>query len=294
MTEASKEMTDLTTCQSCGKNDPNLIRIDSGLKLALADSGKVDIPQQVCANCHKEMRKGASQGAQLKAKEEAKVNMRTDLWKARFELVKQGRRFLQSGALAESAVSYEKYLKIICICSEREKNQLDPKLFNEQPKEITIISSVLWDLMLIYDSHIKFADKHKEVAEVLAKFLRFSPIYSSVIRKAEIEVSKAKHPQTFRHFLKLCDVQATRCFIANSAFGTPDNPTVVDLCRFRDQILSQSSTGRVFIGFYYRVSPKIAVGMDCLPIVKKPIRTLLRGVAFCVNKSFPLPKQRDS
>lgn len=288
-TEPSTEYKELTTCQSCGANDPNLLRIDSGLKLALADVGKTDVPQQVCANCFRELKKGASQGAHLKAKEEAKTNMRTELWKARFELVKQGRRFLQRGELAESAVSYEKYLKIVCIVSEKERHQLDPKLFNESPKEITIIASVLWDLMLIYDSHIKFAVKHREVSEVLAKFLRFSPIYNSVIRKAEIEISKAKNPQVFRNFLKLCDVQSTRCFIANAAFESPLHPTVVLLCRFRDQILTQFFGGRLFIAFYYRVSPKIAATMDRFPLSKKPARSLLRGVAFLINKIFNLP-----
>lgn len=286
---------ELTTCQKCGKNDPNLTKVDSGLRLTLTKLTSTEVPDLVCSGCLKSLKKSASHGAQLQAKEEAKVEQKSDLWKSRLGLVRQGRMFLKSESYAEAAVCYEKYLKVVSIVSEKEsKKELDPKLFNENPKELTILSSVLWDLMLIYDSHPKFNSKQMEAAELLAKFLRFSPIYTSVIRKAEIQFSKAKNPPAFKHLLKLCDVQASRCFIANSAFETRTHPTVILLCQFRDNILRQTPLGRHFIAWYYRHSPLWAVFLDQHPRLKSPMRFVLQRVGMLVKNIFNLPGTRDS
>ena len=292
--EASAEMKKLTTCQKCGKNDPNLNHVESGLKLSLAKMGDTNVPQNVCTPCLKELRKSASLGAQLQAKEEALQKKKGDLWKNRILLVKQGRKFLQRAEYAEAAVSYEKYLKIVEVVYNKSRKELDPKLFNDSPKEITIIASVLWDLMLIYDSHIKFKLKQTETAEILANFLRFTPIYNTVVRKAEKEIKKAKNPQAFRHLLKLCDAKASRCFIANAAFETRTDPTVKTLCLYRDQVLKKSPKGRILVAFYYRHSPVIAAFLDQYPKLKVLVRPVLRGVARVIKGIFPLPDSHNS
>ncbi len=288
--EASKEFNELTTCQNCGKADPNLSRIDSGLKLTLTKMGRADIPLDVCAACMKELRGSASLGAQLQAKEELKANHAGKLWKTRVGLVKQGRLFLQRGDYSQSAVSYEKYLKILAVVTKKKgRNELDPKDFNDQPKEITIISSVLWDLMLIYDANAKFGGKQTETAELLSKFLRFSPVYNSIIRRAEKEVRKSKNPQAFMHLLRLCDVHASRCFIANESFGSRIHPTVITLCQFRDVVLRQSPMGRQFIAWYYRTSPTWAEWLKKHPHLKTVLRPVLRGVGILLQTIFRLP-----
>lgn len=48
------------------------------------------------------------------------------------------------------------------------------------------------------------------------------------------------------------------CFIATAAAGSYDHPTVYDLRKFRDEVLSTNSMGRSFIKFYYKHSPIIA------------------------------------
>ena len=284
--ETASEYNELTTCQNCGASDPNLTKVESGLKLSLAQGGRTDIPQSVCAKCLKELRNSASQGAQLHAKQEAKQKQTHQLWTGRTELVRQGRRFLQRGEYAEAAVTYEKYLKIISIVVKKNRADLDPKQFNEHPKEITIISSVLWDLMLIYDSHAKFFSKQKETAELLSKFLRFSPVYNGIIRKAEREIRKAKNPPAFHHLLKLCDVHASRCFIANATFGSRMDPTVVTLCWFRDEVLKKFPLGRSFVAFYYRHSPSAAMLIKQHPQIKGVARPVLRGVAIVIKTIF--------
>ena len=290
MAEETKEFNELTTCQSCGKQDPNLVRLDSGLKLTLQKAGAESIPESVCKVCLKVLKSSASLGAQQLAAKELKDNQSGKLWKTRTSLVRQGHSSLKRSEYAEAAIFYEKYLKILQIVVKApDRKSLDPKQFNNHPKEVTIIASVLWDLMLIYDATPQFSGKQMETAEVLSRFLRFTPVYNAIIRKAEKEVRKAKNKQAFLHLLKLCDVQASRCFIANEAFGSRIDPTVMLLCQFRDEVLRDHFLGRKFIALYYRKSPKYAQMLRNHPQLKVLVRTLLRGVGILVRGVFNLP-----
>ena len=47
------------------------------------------------------------------------------------------------------------------------------------------------------------------------------------------------------------------CYIATMAYGDYNHPKVIVLRRFRDDILTKSAYGRVFIKIYYWTSPKL-------------------------------------
>lgn len=288
--DKAKDVSALTTCQECGKNDPNLLPIDSGLRLILTKAGRDSVPMAVCSSCLKNLKRSASHGAHELAKKELQADFTGQLWRSRTNIVKQGHFALQRGDYSDAAILYEKYLKILTmVVKVKDRKGLEPKQFNDHPKEITIISSVLWDLMLVYDANPKFVSKQMETAEILAKFVRFSPVYNAVIRKAEKEVRKSKNPQAFRHFLKLCDANTQRCFIANEAFGSRIDPTVISLCQFRDKVLKENKTGRKFVALYYRNSPQVACWLRKHPWLKAMIRPLLRGVAIVLRAIFRLP-----
>lgn len=48
------------------------------------------------------------------------------------------------------------------------------------------------------------------------------------------------------------------CFVATAAYGTRNHPDVVEMRRFRDEVLVKTSIGRAFIRSYWRVGPVLA------------------------------------
>jgi Cysteine-rich secretory protein family len=49
------------------------------------------------------------------------------------------------------------------------------------------------------------------------------------------------------------------CFVATAAYGSRSHPDVVDLRRFRDEVLTKHAAGRALIRAYWIVGPKMAV-----------------------------------
>lgn len=51
--------------------------------------------------------------------------------------------------------------------------------------------------------------------------------------------------------------QSEGCYIATMAYGDYDHPQVMALRRYRDEVLLRSVPGRLFVRFYYWISPKL-------------------------------------
>ena len=65
------------------------------------------------------------------------------------------------------------------------------------------------------------------------------------------------------------------CFIATAVMGDENDPNVVILRAYRDQVLLPSSLGRTFVKFYYRVSPPIANIISKSNILRKILLAIL-------------------
>lgn len=74
------------------------------------------------------------------------------------------------------------------------------------------------------------------------------------------------------------------CFIATACYGNYDALEVLELRQFRDEKLLKSNIGKMFVGFYYFVSPPLATLISKSNILKswtrkyflEPIVTRLR------------------
>lgn len=274
-------------CPRCGIQVTELHALESDLVAKLQTAGESNLPPQVCAGCISDLRRtaAASGGGVLMAQERAREQHRLQLWKSRVQLIKQARMYMGAQRYSEAAVSYEKYLKILDLVFEVKKgDHLRPEAFKESARttELTVVVSVYWDLIRIYDTNDKYQDRMLNSARQLALFVQFTPIYPNIIKKAESFVNTAKHPGIVKQFLKMSDRERPRCFIATSAFG-PQAFEVQKLRTFRDGTLKKSSSGRRFVLTYYKISPRIACLLDKHSWSKPAVRALLRLLIKCVS-----------
>jgi hypothetical protein len=270
------------TCPHCGDTVPNLMAIEAGMKLRLKQEAELtNLPDRVCEGCFGQLMSAISKGTTIKSEQRAKEQNRMLLWKNRVGLVKEAKSLLEKKNHSDAAVAYEKYIRILEIVFEQPPGGLAPEHFKpkERAQELTVVTSVFWDLLCIYDTSPAFKERQYKAAEKLAEFARFTPIFPHLMRKAESQVKSARNPDAFKKFIKLAISKRPRCFIATAAFDGYHHPAVEDLCAFRDRHLRRSRFGRLFILLYYRHSPRVAALLDAYPLLKPATRKALTHFA---------------
>ena len=277
----------MVQCPRCALQVTELHGVPPDLLMKIQALGE-SIAPEVCAGCLSDLKQTAANtsGGVLVAQERAKDQQRMQMWKSRVALIRKARLCMGQKMYSDAASAYEKYLKILSIVFDVKKGEsLTPQLFKESARttELTVVASVYWDLVRIYDTHEKYAERQQIAARQLAVFIRFTPIYPDIIKKAEAFVGRARHPQVIKHFLKAAAESRPRCFIATSAFESPFASEVQILRFYRDQTLRESRFGRAFIFSYYRHSPKIASFLDRHSYLKPAIRAVLRLMIKCVS-----------
>lgn len=275
-------------CPRCGIEVTELHPVESDLVTKLQAMGESALPAQVCLGCIGDLRKIASKaaGGVLLQQERAKEQHRLQLWKSRVQLIKRARTMMSEKNFSEAAVSYEKYIKILEIVFGCKKGELlTPEMFkdNARTSELTVVASVYWDLLRIYDSSDRYADRQTIAARQLAAFVRFTPIFPDIIKKAEIFAKQAKNPGAVKSFLRASAKQRPRCFVATAAFESPLAIEVQILRFWRDRSLRSTALGRTGIRLYYRHSPRIARFLDKHPALKPLTRAILRLVIRCIS-----------
>lgn len=242
------------TCPKCGN-----ITIDEVCQVCVADPA------------------GNTHGAQLRAKEQVKAQNRMSMWRNRVSLIKQARTFMEGKSYSQAAILYEKYLKILEVIYDKKSGELTPDLFKNKARqsELTVITSVYWDLVRIYDS----GNYGERLGRTIVKLLEFSPhstIGKQLSRDISIYMKTAKHPVLFKDLAQRVGVKRRPCFIATAAFESDKTPEVLSLKKFRDDVLINYWWGRRFIDIYYFISPSIARAMHQHSWSKRPVRGVLR------------------
>jgi hypothetical protein len=265
-------------CPQCGNMSDSLQSISSVIVAKLSEAGQTVSPQ-VCASCYQTLVGSLARGGVLMAQEKAKENKKLMLWKSRVNLVKKARQCMNEKAFSDAAVAYEKYIKLIEMVFDAEPGGLTAEHFKDaaRTQELTVIASTYWDLLRIYDTSDKYGDRQMLAAKKLAIFLRFTPIYPDIIRKASAFQKTARNPDAIKAFLKLVSQESGRCFIATAAFQY-HSPEVEKLTQFRDRVLLQSILGKNFVRFYYFTSPPIASFLDKHPSCRDLTRKILKKI----------------
>ena len=277
----------MVNCPKCGVEVSELHALDQPIIQKAQEAGEA-LPSSVCNPCRSEISKTYSKpgAGALVQHERAQEQHRQHLWKSRVLLIKKARGQMAQKKYAEAAASYEKYIKILEIVFRCDKNNpLTPEKFkdNARTSELTVVASVYWDLLRIYDTHDKFTERQVMAAKQLAAFIRFTTIFPDVVKKAQAFVKQARHPDVIKGFLKNASLTRPRCFVATAAFTTPYAPEVQILRFYRDHYLMRSSLGQKFVQVYYRRSPAVAEFLDKHPALKPAVRGLLRLLIKCVG-----------
>ncbi|MFN7453018.1 MAG: CFI-box-CTERM domain-containing protein, partial [Pseudobdellovibrionaceae bacterium] len=178
-------------------------------------------------------------------------------------------------------------LKVLEVVFDCKAGELTPEHFKDSARtqELTVVASVYWDLLRIYDTSERYGDRMKVAANKLALFLRFTPIYPDILRKAESFSRTARNPAIMKQFLKMSSEDKGKCFIATAAFESEEHPVVLSLRKFRDEVLLSTILGRCFVDFYYFVSPPIAKFLNICSSLKPLIRLILQGLANLLNRA---------
>lgn len=271
------------TCPYCGDMVGQLAPIESGMRLSLQENAQLTaLPEAVCLGCHGLLAKMISKGAVLRANAQAKEQNRLMLWRNRVALVKKAKEFLAQKNFSEAAIHYEKYIRILEVVFEKQAGELSPELFGSDARkaELTVVASVYWDLMRIYDQSPKYRDRQQKASQKLVEFIRFTPVNGHILRKAESLTRTAKNPDVFKQFLKAANKSKPRCFIATAAFDGYEHPTVSVLQSYRDRVLRKTRWGRLATGVYYFVSPPIAFLVGLAPaFLRQRLQRLLTTIA---------------
>lgn len=266
-------------CPRCGAMVGELINVDSGFRQRLANAGvREAVPDRICQTCFRELQKKPGTTSNLLAREKAREENRTRLWKSRVTLIRRARAAMNAKMLAEAAVAYEKYIRCIEIVFNAKPGGLTPDMFKDaaQTKELTVVASAYWDLLRIYDSNNRYAERQSQAAAQLAKFIRFTPVYPDIMRKAQAFQKEARNPTVIKQFIKQANLEKGRCFIATASFHSAAAPEVQILRRFRDQKLSKTKWGRGLIHIYYLISPPLANWLYEAPRSRRFSRWLIR------------------
>lgn len=257
------------------------------MRLALSSVTEGEsIPDSVCPRCYEEFGRRVSKGVKLRMEAQAKEQNRAILWKSRVNLVKQARQLMTQKAYSEAAVCYEKYLRILEIIFNKKAGELSPDVFNnsKRSKEVTVITSVYWDLFRIYDMSPRYGDRQKKTAAKLSTFVKYSTIYPDIVKRAESFSRSAKNPEIVKQFLRSSGGMRGRCFIATAICEDPLSKEVLLLRRYRDLVLRKTPWGRSLIYSYYRLSPPLAQVIGHSRLCKKCLRPILQVCAERLSK----------
>lgn len=268
-------------CERCGKTQIKFINVDAGMRLAIQaspDKKTMIIPSQVCEECYSELGSQVSRGAKLRIEQQAREKNKQMLWTSRVNLVKQARYQMSQKSFSDAAVSYEKYLRVVEMAYDKKKGGLTAEVFGSTVKsnEITVLASVYWDLVRIYDSHPNYRQKMAVSADKLKEFLPYSRVYADISRKAHIFLTTCNNKDIIKKLLADAKAKKPKCFIATAAFEAPMAPEVQYLRQFRDEKLLRYAGGPTLIRVYYKLSPTIADWIEKSKLRKQSTRSVLR------------------
>jgi hypothetical protein len=195
---------------------------------------------------------------------------RLAMLRRRIELAQSGVRAYESKRITEAVKNFRAYIRILEDWKGVPEGKLMPAHFDvtKDVAELLLISGVYWDLAKLYDRTRKAETLaifrgYLEKYVIFSKGMPFQHVCLETMRKY-IGNEKPVHRAEFKNAYKMLGGNST-CFVATSLMDLCHPDTMPRLRDFRDQRLSASAPGRVFIRWYYRNGPWMAACTDRCP-----------------------------
>lgn len=100
-----------------------------------------------------------------------------------------------------------------------------------------------------------------------------------------LEKAHAANPRDITIENNLQGLKSNGCFVATAALGSANHPTVKVLRLWRDEYLLTRAWGRLFVDFYYKISPDLSKSIEKRPLAKRAVRSILSILIIFIRKS---------
>lgn len=74
------------------------------------------------------------------------------------------------------------------------------------------------------------------------------------------------------------------CFVATAAYGNANHQDVIFLRKFRDQILTKHTLGRLFIATYWKIGPYLAIAVNKNKLLRSFTRAIISKMILFLKK----------
>lgn len=128
----------------------------------------------------------------------------------------------------------------------------NPLLDLEQVNRLKIFGPILYEYKFILDTNFLFAYEHsKNYNHEIEKFL-----IEKKIREREESYKRDLAERLERDEFKKKEKENTQsCYIATMIYNDINHPNVERLRNFRDEVLLLNTFGKIFVKYYYKISP---------------------------------------
>lgn len=180
---------------------------------------------------------------------------RKELYTRRLTYARQGFKRYREMRIADAVTSYETYIRILEEWFQLPENGLTTKVFDpkKDANELLTIAAVYWDLAKVYD-RTRSDEKLKRMIFYLDKYVQFSMgmphegLSLETVRKY-VQNDKPVHKAPFKAVYKR--MGGGNCFVTYALLDYLDPNTVPRLRVYRDNVLSPSLAGNLFVRAYY-------------------------------------------
>lgn len=213
-------------------------------------------------------------------------------YKQRFATLKKARLYMTKNDFPRALKFYQEYLHAIASFHFISESKLSPDCFKNEANgisEMLLISHVYWDLAKSFD---RVQSRQNEAVRCLSQFVKFSKgfkyqqINARMIKK-HLKRTRVVNSNAFQQAYNEIYIKPKGCYIATMCYGKY-HPNVSQLKYYRDQLLAQYFLGKIFIQFYYQISPSIITYLQSRPYQKKVFvfisKCIIRTLIFALGR----------